>query len=79
MNKIKMTKEQKKGFEVLVRERAIARCAFSQASEMCHDTEARLWKKVQKIWSNATHMEYPLSGDWTVTVCEKDEKKPVIK
>ena len=76
MKKIKMTKEQKKDFKELLRLRSIAREAFSRASEMCHDTEERLWKKVWKIWPDASHIDHPDRGDWTVSVYEKYEKKP---
>ena len=77
MKKIKMTKEQKKDFKDLIRQRAIAREAFSRASEMCHDTETRLWNKIRKVWPGASKIEHPPSGDWMVTVCEKDKKESV--
>ena len=79
MKKIKMTKEQKKEFKHIIRQRAIAREAFSRASEMCHDTETRLWKKIYKTWPNAASLEHPDRGDWIVGVCSDDEKEPVIK
>jgi hypothetical protein len=76
MKKIKMTKEQKEQFKHLIRERGIARLGCKTASELFYETEDMLWKRLRKIWPTVKEIHHPERGDWTVTVCSEDEKKP---
>lgn len=73
MERIKLSKDEKKSLDGLVERRKVARAAFIEASQMIHDTERVLWKKIKELWSDAHYLEYPTEGDWFVVIDKKED------